>query len=53
MRWHKSIDPDEGEQCGGNCVMLARTLQITNSELWATEHLYVMEEFGCSMFRAI
>lgn len=50
--WHKSVDPDEGDQLSGKCVLLAKVLQITNSNLWAQEYLCVMETFGCSMFDA-
>ncbi len=51
MKWYKAIDKDESYQHGGNCVMLARALEVTNSFLWAKEHLYVMETFGCIFFK--
>jgi len=50
MKWHKSVDPKEEDQHGGKCVLLARTL--TNSCLWNVEYLYVMDNFGCSMFKS-
>lgn len=50
-KWHKSIDPDEGEQLGGNCKLLLEVLSIENSFLWNKETLYVQDTFGCSMWK--
>ena len=51
MKWHKTIQENEGYQHGGNCVMLARALELTNSFLWDKKCLYVMETFGCVLFK--
>lgn len=50
LRFHKIIDPKEGEQKGGNCKLLKEVLGMTNS-LHYLDHIHVNESFGCTFFR--
>ena len=45
-KWHKSIDPDESPQLGGQCSVLTEVLKMENSFMWGWD-LYVQDTFGC------
>ncbi len=50
-KWHKAVDPDESNQCGGSCSVLAAALKMGNAELFIIESLHVYETFGCLLGR--
>ena len=46
-KWHKCIDPDEPDQLGGKCELLAKILGLTNGCIRIADALHVQETFGC------
>ena len=44
-KWHESLGG--GDQLGGNCPLLLKTLQMNNSDMVWKEKIYVQESFGC------
>jgi hypothetical protein len=49
------IDPSTGKrvdkQHGGRCKLLLETLKMNNYKMVWLEELYIMESFGCVMFK--
>ena len=37
---------------GGDCDVLLKILQMTNSSLWAKEKLHIQDSFGCVLGKA-
>ena len=51
-KWHQTIDRNEENQMGGDCDVLLKILQKTNSSLWAKEKLHIHDSFGCVLGKA-
>jgi hypothetical protein len=45
-KWHKAIDPNEGEQLGGYCAVLDQVIGMNNSFIFG-HRIYIQESFGC------
>lgn len=48
-KWIKSLGG--GDQCSGNCKILATVLGMDNTELFLLDVICVQDTFGCSLFR--